>query len=201
MKPAYARIMQRLADLEAQLKPQALQLMAFVHKATDINALKARLLADHLEHSPQDKGRPIDWLLIRWSDEPTEAPNPPERTRESNPTIQRSALSAPAYAAPAPACESAVAPVATTTLPVERIEITVRNPVSENDPGETAEGFYVVDGDKVGLTDAAGLPIGLPAWAKPGTERRVAGQLLRATLKAEDDFNRRLTYPPMSGIA
>jgi hypothetical protein len=198
MKPAYAKIAQRLALLEAQLKPQALQLMAFVQRATDIDALKAELLKAHLDQTPEDTGRPIDWLVISWSDKPTEATEPLQRVRESKWTIPHST---PAYSAPVPACESAAAVVAPTTLPVERIEITVRNPVTENDPGETAEGFYVVDGDMVGLTDAAGLPIGQPAWAKPGTERRVAGQLLRASLKPDDDFSRRLVNPPIGGLA
>ena len=56
-------------------------------------------------------------------------------------------------------------------------------------------------GDRVGLTDAAGMPMGKSAKAKPGEEHRVAGRLLRATLKPTDSFARPITYGPSAGIA
>jgi hypothetical protein len=56
----------------------------------------------------------------------------------------------------------------------------------------------MVEGNTVSLTDAAGMPMGKSARAKPGDEHRVAGRLVRGTLKPTDGFSRDIAYPPIS---
>jgi hypothetical protein len=41
------------------------------------------------------------------------------------------------------------------------------------------------------------MPMGKSAKAKPGEESRVAGRLLKATLKPIDRFNRDINYAPV----
>jgi hypothetical protein len=84
--------------------------------------------------------------------------------------------------------------------PVQSVLIQVRAP-SGNDPGELAEGHYVVQGDVVTLVDPAGKPIeGIEPQALDGEDPKwVARRLTRERWEAtRGGFNRRLNYPPLS---
>jgi hypothetical protein len=67
-------------------------------------------------------------------------------------------------------------------MSAQHFYITTANPISQNDPGVVEEGWYVVKGGKVILTDAGGTPLG-----DHGRE-------------IERDFGRRIVYPKV-GVA
>jgi len=80
-------------------------------------------------------------------------------------------------------------------MTAQHFYLTIANPVPGDDVGEVAEGWYVVKGSRVLLTDSAGVPI--------GEEREIdrdalttAKRLLRARLDSKHRaFNRRIEYP------
>ena len=80
MKPAYAKLAQKIAELEEQLKPQALQLMIFDKGDGQIEAERAAMYADHIARHPQDQQRPVSWLELKWAE--TDAENSPPVSRQ-----------------------------------------------------------------------------------------------------------------------
>jgi len=97
----------------------------------------------------------------------------------------------------------------------EQVIVTIRNPAPGvvGDAGQVTYGYYVVEGDRLTMTDSTGKVIrrrsnGEPYTHKlePGEDpRRVAGRLtkrIREMLHGDDlgGFHRRLTYPS-AGVA
>lgn len=96
---------------------------------------------------------------------------------------------------------------------VHQVIITVRNPRPEqNDPGQVAEGYFVLRPGELVMTNPAGQPIrdkGGREWTvaiepeQAGTERQIAARLTREIRTAFDrgksDFDRPIRYGP-SGV-
>jgi hypothetical protein len=88
---------------------------------------------------------------------------------------------------------------------VQQIFVTNRNPSPDGlDPGQVSEGFFVLEDGMLTKTDAS-IPItdgggnGWQAKVEPGTERRIAGRLVRAVrarlgLDRDDGFSRSIRY-------
>ena len=70
------------------------------------------------------------------------------------------------------------------------------SPPEDWHPGTIEEGWYVVRGDSVTLTDRDGRPIGHSRKLEPGEDpKRVAVALLRARQDPQDAFWRPIAYP------
>lgn len=106
----------------------------------------------------------------------------------------------------------------------EQIQITLRRPLNENDPGVCARGYYTFVDGIVHLTDENGVPIkrgsheelttrtvkgarDAPLWSAAvlagHDPRHVAGRLLHQKVASEkscSDFNRPLLYPKSGAV-
>jgi hypothetical protein len=70
----------------------------------------------------------------------------------------------------------------------------------DNDPGQVEHGRFSVEGGVLTLTDAAGAYLGAKRLRENDAPTAVARQLLRDSIDAGGEFNRRLPYRPL-GIA
>jgi hypothetical protein len=103
-------------------------------------------------------------------------------------------------------------------LEIKHINITLRRPLNDADPGECARGCYIVADGVVYLTDSDGVKLkrgadqklttrtkaakDQPLWSSPlpegRSERAVAARLLQSKVSSErrgTDFHRPLQYP------
>jgi hypothetical protein len=89
------------------------------------------------------------------------------------------------------------------TPPVQEVAVSVR-PSSDNDPGEIAVAYFIVQDGCVVLADAAGTPLkdAKPEVLADGVNpKSVAARLTRARWgETRGGFNRKLVYEPL-GLA
>ena len=86
--------------------------------------------------------------------------------------------------------------------PASEFFITVRPPDDNGFPGEIAEGcFSVVEDGTLQLTDMSGAYLGARRLREGDNPMAVAQQLLRDSIDAGSDFNKRTLQYPRAGIA
>ena len=82
------------------------------------------------------------------------------------------------------------------------VAVTLRRP-RDGDAGIAAEGWFILDGDTVQLTDRDGNPLAGEQNSRrlqPGeTGRQVAGRMIKAkaSIRQSQPFNRPLRYPKL----
>lgn len=93
-------------------------------------------------------------------------------------------------------------------LDVKRVIVALRNPTPgvAGDGGQVTEGYYLVEGDKLTMTDSTGKPMRRPSDGEFYTHKlkpdenphTIAGRLtktIRERLHGDDNgFNRRIVY-------
>ena len=83
------------------------------------------------------------------------------------------------------------------------VAIQLRRPRGDDDPGVAAEGWFILDGDTMQLTDRDGNPLAGEQNSRrlqPGeTGRQVAGRMVKAkaSIRQNRPFNRPLRYQPV----
>ncbi len=78
----------------------------------------------------------------------------------------------------------------------QRLVLQTRRP-RDNDPGAIEDGYWIVSGDAVYLTDADGVKTGERQELRPGTDpKNAAINLLRSKVgRRRSSFDRPLNYP------